>query len=158
MNHEIACRVFAWLTPLTPVFDHTEMHLPILRKPEVTWAIADAVSEESDPGFWAGVLDVWGALETAYSDIGGACPGVEPGTPCPREQAQTCGVWMTLCSRTPRDLVGQARVALQMFHESERACPSFPFGLYAGGECRAYDVVDDRLRHVRAELGLEALP
>lgn len=151
---EIACRVFAWLVSLTPLADHTEMHLPIARKPAVMAAIALAVASESDPAHYAAVLDVWGAYETGYrDDIAGGCPGVEPGTSCPRELSATAGAWMTLTWRTPRDVEGQARVALAMFHESERACPDFAFAIYASGQCRHLDLVDDRLRHVDEELG-----
>lgn len=165
---EMTCAIVAWLAPMPFITNGA----PVTRPIEIVWATANAIAKRcierddaracdwSRPAAW---LDVWGAFETGYQDIGGACPNTEPGTPCSKKHAVTCGPWMTDCNRK-RDpgLEGEAVLALDMMFESVDACGKLArqkgdeviaFGLYAGGACEAYGVVRFRLRWVAKELG-----
>lgn len=128
----------------------------IARHERNVFAIANAAISESDPKFWAVVLDVWGAHESGNGDanIGGGCPGVRVGTPCRREQhARYCGPWMVECARVPvgSTLLDEARIAIREFKNSALACPEFPFGQYSGVGCHRWSVVDLRLAEIRRE-------
>ena len=163
---ELACKVLAWLVSLPLITNGA----PIERNFAVATSIANAVAssciygDRCDVATRAAILDVWGAFETGYQDIGGACPGVDAGVACDKAHAVTCGPFMTECKRARRtdDLDGEAWLALDMFDESFQACGAkaraehdevIAFGLYAGGKCDAFGVVRFRLRWVRKELG-----
>jgi hypothetical protein len=150
----IAAPIITWLLALPLWLDGYTHGAPIARHERNVFAIANAAIETERPKFWAALLDVWGAYESGNADanVGGGCPGVHVGTPCRRDQgARYCGPWMVTCSRVPAGstLLDEARIAIRMFRESALACPSFPFGQYAGVGCRQWDVVDLRLALVR---------
>lgn len=150
--------VFAWLLGLPLLPDRTPLHLPIPRREAFARAVATAAAESSAPQYWASVLDVFGTYETAGAidpSVAGDCPGVPQGTFCKREQgAKTCGPFMVLCSLVPvgSTLVETARIAIRVLERSATACPTFPFGMYAGGQCQSYEVTTFRLGKIREEL------
>jgi hypothetical protein len=160
-----ASTIFAWLMSLAFLLDASSPPLPIRRPSTHALAIANAVASTDKPQFWAAVLDVWAAFESGYgpTTIAGGCPGVPVGTPCKRDDgAESCGPWMVACSRVPRTatLAEQAKIALDVMRASFDACPEHPFGIYAGGKCQKYRVVDFRVARIRAELAvpLEVAP
>ena len=151
-----AATLIRWLLAMPLLLDGYTHGAPIPRHERNVFAIANVVVGESDPKFWAVVLDVWGAYESGNGDanIAGGCPGVRVGTPCRRDQgAHYCGPWMVECSRVPRGatLVDEARIAIREFKASALACPEFPFGVYSGVGCRRWSVVDLRLAAIRRE-------
>jgi len=136
------------------------MMMAALRVLRWLYAISLAASHTPAPRYWAAVLDVWGFGETGRADelAAGGCPGVPIGVLCSREQgARYCSPWMVRCELVPvgSGLVEQAAIALETFKASAAACPSHPFGRFAGVGCHASTLVNRRNAAVaRALAGL----
>lgn len=154
-----AVDLFRWLMALAPCLDGYTHGLPIARRVPNAQAIARQSVTTEDPKRWAALLDVWGAYESGNADASaaGGCPGVPIGTLCKREHgARYCSPWMISCERVPvgSTLDDEARIAIAVFRESAAACPSHPFGFYAGVGCHAWRVVDLRVDLIRRELSV----
>jgi hypothetical protein len=70
---------------------------------------------------------------------------------------RSCGLIQTPCKETPRDAVGQLRVALKWMRHSMATNPEHPFAVYASGDIRSIQgmrISDMRSRAVHELLAL----
>ena len=86
-------------------------------------AMAQAIADVAPDRATAALLVVFAFRESSYrSDVKG-------------DGGASCGAWQTPCARTPKDVKGQAVLALAIMRASMLACPEYPLAPYASGSC-----------------------
>ena len=114
--------LLAVLATMTPVPDSAGR--PILWPDRYPATVAQAVLEEPttlDPVWLAVALATIAATESGYA------------TRAIGDHGASCGLYQTPCAITPRDAVGQARLAIRILAQSQ-AC-DVPLALYTSGRC-----------------------
>ncbi len=86
-------------------------------------AMAQAIADVAPDRATAALLVVFAFRESSYrADVKG-------------DGGASCGAWQTPCARTPKDVRGQAVLALAIMRASMLACPDYPLSVYASGSC-----------------------
>jgi hypothetical protein len=86
-------------------------------------AMAQAIADVAPDRATAALMVVFAFRESSYrADVKG-------------DGGASGGAWQTPCARTPRDVRGQAVLALAIMRASMLACPEFPLAVYASGSC-----------------------
>lgn len=86
-------------------------------------AMAQAIADVAPDRATAALMVVFAFRESSYrADVKG-------------DGGASCGAWQTPCARTPKDVRGQAVLALAIMHASMAACPDYPLAVYASGSC-----------------------
>lgn len=132
--------ILAWLVALPYILDRGGH--PIRRPVTVSIAIATAAAETDYPLFWASLIDEFAALEASYRpDAVG-------------DHGRSCGLAQTACNVTPKDALGQVRLAIATHQRSSAACPAHPLSIYGTGACRVWTEGDRRLAFALARLSI----
>lgn len=111
--------LLVWLLALAPIRDGRG--LPIRITAEAAIAIATACVGDRT---CATRLFVIGAHESGYR------------TNALGDGGRSKGIFQTPTARAPDSALGQARVAIMVLEQAERACPLHPIWAYASGACR----------------------
>lgn len=135
--------LLSWLLALPPL--HDGHGAPIPRPRAAAETIATVAMETGLPQIFAATLDVLAAHESGYRI---AAVG---------DSGASCGAFQTPCARTPKDALGQTRLAVAILYQALSVCSEHTLWAYAAGRCIRSTVAVRYEREVRQELAI-ALP
>lgn len=135
--------LLSWILALAPRRDGHGQEIP--RPHGFAEDVATVAMETPMPLVFAAMLDVLAAHESGYRlrSVG--------------DGGRSCGAWQTPCALTPKDGLGQARLAVHILEHANDVCAGHPLFAYAAGRCIRTRIAEFYEREVHDELTV-ALP
>ncbi len=136
----------AWVGSLPLLCDATGH--PHARSEAAALAIAQVAIEAAPASAFefAATLDVIAAHESGYQ-VGAR-----------GDRGRSCGAYQTPCVVTPKDFLGQTRVAARIFAQASVACPAHPLWSYASGLCKKSRAAEDMAQAIGEHLAAASAP